>query len=51
MKVKWKIVNIQGAHPGFNLEGGGHTSGEGVPTYDFVKISEKVHEIEKKIGL
>ena len=37
-----------GADPGF-LVGGG-TDPLGAPTYDFVKISQKMHEIEKILG-
>ena len=34
------------ADPGF-LRGGGANSPGGVPTYDFAKISQKLHEIER----
>ena len=39
-----------GADPGFPLGGGTDPPGRGAPTYDFVKISEKLHEIEKILG-
>ena len=31
----------------YSLKEGAPTGGEGAPTYDFVKISKKLHEIEK----
>ena len=34
-----------GADPGFPVEGGANP--RGAPTYDFVKFSEKLHEMEK----
>ena len=37
------------ADPRFSV-GGGADPGEGVSTYDFVKISKKLHEIEKIMG-
>ena len=40
-----------GADPGFPVGGGANPRrGEGVPTYDVVKFSKKLHEIEKKLG-
>ena len=36
-----------GVDPGFPVGGGADPLGEGAPTYYFVKISEKLHEIEK----
>ena len=39
-----------GADPGFPLGGGGPTLQGGSPTYDFFKISQKLHEIEKYLG-
>ena len=38
-----------GADPGFPVGGGADPLG-GAPTYDFVKFSEKLHEIEKILG-
>ena len=35
-----------GADPGF-LRGGGAISPGGVPTYDFAKFSQKLHETER----
>ena len=37
-----------GVDPGFTIGGG--TNPGGAPTYDFAKISEKVHEIENILG-
>ena len=37
---------ISVADPGFPRGGGANSPG-GVPTYDFVKISQKLHEIER----
>ena len=39
-------VGIAGADPGFP-RGGGANSPRGVPTYDFAKFSQKLHEIER----
>ena len=41
--MKWE--SSSGADPGFNVGGGANPWG--APTYDFAKISEKLHEIEK----
>ena len=38
-----------GADPGF-LVGGGTDPLWGLPTYDFVEFSQKLHEIEKILG-
>ena len=38
-----------GADPGFSA-GGGANPPQGVPTYDFARFSEKLHEIEKILG-
>ena len=38
-----------GADPGFPGGGGANPRG-GAPTYDFVKFSENLHEIEKILG-
>ena len=38
-----------GADPGFSV-GGCANPPWGVPTYDFAKFSEKLHEIEKILG-
>ena len=35
------------ADPGFPRGGGANSPGGGAPTYDFVKISQKLHEIER----
>ena len=35
------------ADPGFPRGGGTNSPWEGPPTYDFVKISQKLHEIER----
>ena len=35
------------ADPGFPRDGGANSPGGGAPTYDFVKISQKMHEIER----
>ena len=40
---------LPGADPGFPVGGGADPLG-GVPTYDFVKFSEKLHEVEKSLG-
>ena len=37
-----------GTDPGFPVGGGANP--RGAPTYDFAKISEKLHEIEKDWG-
>ena len=42
-------MDLTGADPGFPLGGGANPPG-GAPTYDFVKLSEKLHEIEKILG-
>ena len=39
-------MSTAGADPGFSVGGGADPPG-GAPTYDYVKISEKLHEIEK----
>ena len=40
-----------GADSGFPVGGGiNPRGGGGVPTYDFAKFSEKLHEIEKNFG-
>ena len=44
-----KIALCTGADPGFLLGGGANPLG-GAPTYDFVKFSKKLHEIEKILG-
>ena len=36
---------LSGADPGFPVGGGADP--RGAPTYDFVKFSEKMHELEK----
>ena len=41
-------MNRSGADPGFPVGGGANP--RGAPTYDFVKFSEKLHEIEKILG-
>ena len=43
-----KFKNVSGAHPGFPV--GGSADPLGGPTYDFVKNSQKLHEIEKILG-
>ena len=43
--IRWH----DGADPGFPVGGGADPLG-GAPTYDFVKFSEKLHEIEKILG-
>ena len=35
------------ADPGFPRGGGANSPGVGAPTYDFVKFSRKLHEIER----
>ena len=35
------------ADPGFPRGGGANSPGGGAPTYDFAKISQKPHEIER----
>ena len=35
------------ADPGFPRGGGANSRGGGAPTYDFAKISPKLHEIER----
>ena len=42
--------NKSGPHPGFPVRGGADLLGGGVPTYDFVIFSEKLHEIKKIFG-
>ena len=39
-------IRLAVADPGF-LRGGGANSPGGTPTYDFAKISQKLHEIER----
>ena len=41
--------HVAGADPGFPVGGGADSLGGG-PTYDFVKLSQKLHEIEKILG-
>ena len=41
---------FSGADTGFPVGGGADPLGGGAPTYDFVKFSEKLHEIEKILG-
>ena len=43
------IYIYTGADPGFPVGGAREPSG-GVPTYDFAKFCEKMHEIEKILG-
>ena len=43
------LCERSGADPGFPVGGGADPLG-GAPTYDFVKFSEKLHEIEKILG-
>ena len=40
-------IDLTGVDPGFHVGGGAKPLGRGAPTYDFVKFSEKLHEIEK----
>ena len=40
---------LPGADPGFPVGGGADPLG-GAPTYDFVKFSEKLHEIKTNLG-
>ena len=42
-------LQLTGADPGFPVGGGADPRG-GAPTYDFVKFSKKLHEIEKNLG-
>ena len=44
-----KCWMIAGTDPGFPIGGGTNPLG-GVPTYDFAKFCEKLHEIEKMLG-
>ena len=39
-----------GADPGFPVAGDANSLERRVPTYDFAKFSEKLHEIEKIMG-
>ena len=51
--VQTCLVNLRtypGADPGFPIGGGANPRGGGAPTYDFAKISQKLHEIEKMLG-
>ena len=41
----WCLCNKSEADPGFTVRGGADP--RGAPTYDFVKFSEKLHEIKK----
>ena len=43
------LLLLSGADPGFPVGGGDDPLG-GVPTYDFVKFSKKLYEIEKILG-
>ena len=42
------VTSIPGADPGFPVVGGANPPG--VPTYDFAKFCEKLHEIKKILG-
>ena len=42
-------TSLTGADPGFPVGRGANPLG-GSPTYDFVKFSQKLHEIEKILG-
>ena len=42
------LILLSGADPGFPVGGGANPTG--VPTYDFAKFCEKLHEIEKILG-
>ena len=42
---------VSGADPGFPVgEGANPPGGGGAPTYDFAKLCETLHEIEKSLG-
>ena len=43
-------TSLTGADPGFPVGRGANPLGRGSPTYDFVKFSQKLHEIEKILG-
>ena len=50
MKCHYNLFN-SGADPGFSVGGGTNPGGGGgSPTYDFAKISKKLHEIENILG-
>ena len=42
------LCQLSEADPGFPVGGGANLGG--APTYDFVKFSQKLHEIEKILG-
>ena len=42
---------MAGADPGLPVGGCANPPGGGTPTYDFAKFCEKLHEIEKILGL
>ena len=46
----WLGPTRPGADPGFQVGWGANPGGWGVPTYNFAKITEKLHEIEKILG-
>ena len=46
-KIKLMQWLIPVADPDFPEEGGPTPQGGGAPTYDFAKISQKLHEIER----
>ena len=43
-------ICISGVDPGFPIGGGASPLGRAVPTYDFAKVCEKLHEIDKILG-
>ena len=47
--VSAKIPTNAGADPGFPVEEGANPSRR-APTYDFAKLSENLHKIEKILG-
>ena len=49
LKYIWLIAtpSTTVADPGFPRGGGANSLGGGAPTYDFAKISHKLHEIER----
>ena len=49
MSINIVILLHTGADPGFPIGGDTNPVG-GMPTYDFAKFSEKMHEIEKILG-
>ena len=50
MATNNQTIPPSGADPGFSVGGGANPLGTPASTYNFVKFSQKLHEIEKFLG-